>query len=392
MRILYLTNKPIFPIVDGGCKAMHQFLKCLIQCDYTIEHICFSTHKHSFDFENYPKSILDKIPTSNFDIDTKIKAIPALKSLINRKSYVVSRFNSGEFHVKLDTLLSIGDFTHIILESLFLAPYIETFRKSSKAKIILRTHNVEHKIWRQLALNTNNPFKKFYFNRLSEDLKKYEIQKLKTVDLIATITEEDFTAFEELGITSPKTIIPIAIDLSENKVDYSVTNLFFIGSMNWKPNIEAVDWLVNEILPAVKIVYPKIELHLAGSYMEKQFPTSENKGIINHSFVNDSHKFMQNNGLLISPIRSGSGVRVKLLEAMALGVPIVTTKIGAVGIQHNNAVYLAETTAEFVSQIIELIKFQEKRRELGEKARNFIEDNNSVRSISNYLNDRISEL
>ena len=101
---------------------------------------------------------------------------------------------------------------------------------------------------------------------------------------------------------------------------------------------------------------------------------------------------MQNNGLLISPIRSGSGVRVKLLEAMALGVPIVTTKIGAVGIQHNNSVYLAETTAAFVTQIIELIKFQEKRMAIGGKARNFIEDNNSVKSISNYLNDRISEL
>jgi glycosyltransferase involved in cell wall biosynthesis len=126
--------------------------------------------------------------------------------------------------------------------------------------------------------------------------------------------------------------------------------------------------------------------------MEKQFPTSGIKGIINHGFVSDSHKFMQNNGLLISPIRSGSGVRVKLLEAMALGVPVVTTKIGAVGIQHNNCVYLAETTAEFVSQIIELIKFQEKRMALGGKARKFIEDNNSVNSISNYLNDRISEL
>lgn len=392
MRILYLTNKPIFPIVDGGCKAMHQFLKCLIQCDYTIEHICLSTHKHSFDLENYPKSILDKIPTSNFDIDTKIKVIPALKSLKNRKSYVVSRFNSGEFHVKLDTLLSIGDFTHIILESLFLAPYIETIRKSSKAKIILRTHNVEHKIWNQLALNSSNPFKRIYFKRLSEDLKKYEIDCLKKVDFIAAITEEDLSVFEELGITTPKTVIPIAIDLSEDHVDYSVSNLFFIGSMNWKPNIEAVNWLVNEILPAVKIVYPKIELHLAGSYMENQFPTDGLKGIFNHGFVSDSHEFMQNNGLLISPIKSGSGVRVKLLEAMALGVPVVTTKIGATGIQKNNSVYLAETTTAFVTQIIELIKYQEKRMALGEKARKFIEDNNSVKSISNYLNDRIREL
>ena len=392
MRILYLTNKPIFPIVDGGCKAMHQFLKCLIQCDYTIEHICLSTHKHTFDQENYPKSILDKIPTSNFEIDTKIKAIPALKSLLNRKSYVVSRFNNVEFHVKLATLLSNGDFTHVILESLFLAPYIETIRKSSKAKIILRTHNVEHKIWNQLAINTSNPLKRTYFKRLSEDLKKYEIDRLKKVDFIATITEDDLSTFEQLGITTPKAVIPIAIDLYANSVDYTKTNLFFIGSMNWKPNIEAVDWLVNEILPSIKIVFPNIELHLAGSYMDNQFPTSGIRGIVNHGFVSDSYKFMQNNGILISPIRSGSGVRVKLLEAMAIGVPVVTTKIGATGIQHDNCVFLAETTLEFVSQIIELVKFKEKRMALGEKARKYIEDNNSVISISNYFNDRINQL
>lgn len=392
MRILYLTNKPIFPIVDGGCKAMHQFLKCMIHNEYEIEHICLSTHKHPFQSENYPKSIVEKIPTSTFEIDTRIKLDPAIKSFVNRKSYVLSRFDNAEFHLKLRDVLSQGDFTHVILESLFLAPYIETLREYSCVKIILRTHNVEHEIWRQLALNSKNIFKKFYFQRLSTDLMKIEIENLNKVDLIVTITPEDLKSFENLGIKTPKITIPIAIDLTDINVDYSVTNLFFMGSMNWKPNVEAVRWLVNEILPAIKISQPKIEFHLAGSFMGNQFPTDEIKGIINHGFVNDSHQFMQNNGILVSAIQSGSGVRVKLLEAMSLGVPIVTTKIGAIGIHQKNNLLLAETSPEFVSHISELINSQEKRMKLGGKGRKFIEENNSIECISSYLNDCIKQL
>ncbi len=392
MRILYLTNKPIFPIVDGGCKAMHQFLKCLIQNEYSIEHICLSTFKHTFDPDNYPKSITKDIPTSAFEIDTRIKLFPALKSLFTRKSYVLSRFDNAEFHSKLKEVLTNGDFTHIILESLFLSPYIETIRNSSKAKIILRTHNVEHEIWRQLAINTANPLKKFYLNRLSLDLKKNEIENLNKVDLIATITNEDSKSFDDLDVNTPKITIPIAIDLTEVNVDYSKTNLFFIGSMNWKPNIEAVNWIVNEILPKIKSIHPSVEFHLAGSFMGNQFPSNPIKGIVNHDFVNDSHQFMQNNGILTTPIRSGSGVRVKLLEAMSLGVPVVTTSAGALGINQNNSLLFAETSDDFVPHISELIYSQEKRMILGGKARKFIEENNSISSISNSLNDSIKHL
>ncbi|MEY3236832.1 MAG: hypothetical protein RI883_933 [Bacteroidota bacterium] len=389
MRVLYLTNKPIFPTVDGGCKAMHQFVKCLVHNEYDIEHICFSTHKHKFNKENYPKFLLEKVPTSSFDIETKIQILPAIKSFFTRKSYVLSRFDSSDFHSQLIAKISKNEFTHIIIESLFLTPYIETIRSISDAKIIVRTHNVEFEIWKQLAVNSKNPFKKFYFKRLSEDLKITEIDNLNKADLIATISNEDLIVFDSLGILTPKIVIPIAIDLSENKVDYTNKNLFFIGSMNWKPNVEAVEWLISKILPEIKKTHPQTQLYIAGSYMGNQFPSDKLKGIANFGFVHDSQQFMENHGVLISSIRSGSGVRVKLLEALALGIPVVTTKVGASGMQQNKCVYLAETTVEFVSQITELLDSQEKRMELGSKARKFIKENNSIQSISTYLNDNI---
>lgn len=392
MHILYLTHKPIFPVVDGGCMAMHQFLKCLIQNNYAVKHCCFSTQKHPYKESDYPEKLNKSISTSSCQINTSLKILPALKCLFTRESYNISRFNSKEIHDSLSQELVKENYTHIILESLFLSPYISTIRNFSKAKIVVRTHNVEHKIWEQLALNASNPFKKWYLNRLSEDLKKYEISVLNTSDLLFTISETDAREFKKLGIIVPIATIPVALEPHTSHINYSKQHIFFLGSMNWLPNIEAVEWIINEILPAVRLKIPSIEFHLAGSYMNDAFPTDRNKGIINYGFVDDRSHFMQNNGILALPIRSGSGIRIKLLEALSLGVPVVCTKAGAQGINNLDTVCLAESTTEFVEQLIELLNTEEKRKTLGKTAHHYIEENYSISTISSLLRERIEEL
>lgn len=392
MRILYLTNKPIFPVIDGGCMAMHQLLECLIKNNYKIKHICLSTKKHPYSKTNYPGHINNLVDTESYEINTDIKIIPAAKHLLTRNSYNISRFDNQEIHKKIINELSKEKYTIIILESLFLSPYINTIKKISEAKIVVRTHNVEHKIWEQLSLNCKNPIKKWYLKRLSEDLKKFEMQVLKDVDLVATISRQDADEFQKLGLKTPIEIIPVAMEQHENLFNYSKRTIFFLGSMNWLPNIEAVNWLTKEILPAVRKKIPNLELHLAGSYMLDSFPTNQIDGVLNYGFVDDRIHFMQNNGILVLPIRSGSGVRIKLLEAMSLGVPVISTKAGALGISKNETIIFAETTDEFVKQIIELIQSDEKRIELGKNAYQYIKENYSISKISNLLSEQFEKL
>lgn len=392
MKILYITNKPIFPVVDGGCKAMHQLLFCLLQSDLELKHICLSTHKHPFDISYYPESLQKSFPIVSFPINTKLKYSEALKHIINRKSYNISRFDCQDIHHKIHLELNEGNYTHVFLESLYLSPYISTIRKYSNAKIILRTHNVEHIIWEQLAQNTSNPLKKWYLNRLALDLKKQELAVLNKVDLIASISDTDTFEFKKIGISAPIMTLPVAMDTQENKIDYKSQDLFFLGSMNWQPNLEAVQWLIQEIFPVIKYRMPEIRLHIAGSFMLDKFPTNEVTGIVNHGFVEDSTLFMQSNGILVLPILSGSGVRMKMLEAMSLGIPVITTNIGAQGINDLNTISIANNTDEFIEKIMELLQSKEKRSVLGNKAFIYMEKNYSVSTISTLICERIRKL
>ena len=392
MKVLYITNKPIFPVVDGGCKAMQQFLSCLLKAEIEVDHLCLATQKHPFKAENYPNSLKENVSISSRFVQTKIQVLPALKNLIQGKSYNISRFDSPDFHADLSAKLSAENFTHVVLESLYLTPYISTIRKHSKAKIIVRTHNVEHQIWEQYAANTSNPIKKWYLKRLASAMKTAEISNLNTVDLLATISNTDAETFRNLGIKTPRITIPVAMEVHSKKTTFSSESIFFLGSMNWQPNSEAVDWLVSSIFPALKKVIPEVRLNLAGSFMNGKFPSDKNAGIINHGFVENSTDFMLTKGILVLPIQSGSGVRMKLLEALSLGIPVVTTAIGAQGINDFSTVYCAETEEEFVAKIAELLLSTEKQLLLGQKAFEYVAENYSISTISHLIRTQFEQL
>ena len=392
MKVLYITNKPIFPTVDGGCRAMQQFLSCLITAEIELHHMCIATPKHPFDATKYPNSLTENNLVSSCFIQTKIRVIPALKNLIQHKSYNISRFDSPLFHSDLGKKLISENFTHVVLESLYLIPYISTIRKFSTAKIIIRTHNIEHQIWEQYAESATNPIKKWYLKRLARDLKIEEISKLNLVDLLATISNTDAQTFKNLGINSPIVTIPVAMDAQNKKIEFTGDNIFFLGSMNWQPNSEAVESLVYSILPTLKITAPNVRLNLAGSFMNRKFPSDRNRGIVNHGFVENSKDFMLTNGILVLPIRSGSGVRMKLLEALSLGIPVVTTSVGAQGINDFSTVSIAETEDEFATKIAELLLSTEKQRVLSQKAFEYVAENYSTSTISHLIRTQFEQL
>ncbi|MFN5032178.1 MAG: glycosyltransferase family 4 protein, partial [Flavobacteriia bacterium] len=263
--------------------------------------------------------------------------------------------------------------------------YISTIRESSNASIILRSHNVEFKLWEQLSRNTRGYLKKSYLKRLAKDLKQAETQAYSAVDQLFSISESDKKAIEKLGVKTSITTIPVAMDLQPRKVNDSNSRVCFIGSMNWQPNLEAVNILVNELFPRIKENLPSTELHLAGSYMNGQYPTDLEINLINHDFAEDMQVFLRENGVMVLPIRSGSGVRVKILEALSLGIPIVTTPIGALGITDQSALIIGETDEELIQKTLELLHSQEKRKAQGLAAWNYIHSNYGIEQISTQI-------
>ncbi|MBL4658004.1 MAG: glycosyltransferase family 4 protein [Flavobacteriales bacterium] len=256
---------------------------------------------------------------------------------------------------KLIGILKTEQFDIVQLESLFVAPYLETIRKYSKAKVVLRSHNVEFEIWHRRSLACKNPLKKAYLTLLTSRLKNYEVQHVNKYDAIACITTRDQNKMKELGGTLPMTDIPVGVDEIKDPIVETAApiGLFHLGSMDWMPNLEAIEWFLNDIWDDVKKELPDIKLNLAGKSMPQWLMNTTDPNIETVGHIKDAKTYMNENGIMIVPLLSGSGMRVKIIEGMALGKVIISTAIGAEGIEyeHGKDIFIADTPGEFVQAI-----------------------------------------
>ncbi len=379
MKILQLCNKPPLPAVDGGCIAMNNVTQGLLHSGHDVKIISISTYKHPFRKENYDPYFLSKTRFEAVYVETKVNVVDAFSSLVTSDNYNVNRFFSTDFDKALITALSEEEFDIVHLESLFMTPYIATIRRLSNARIVLRSHNLEYIIWSRMAESTGNIAKKAYLKYLAKQLKRYEMSIIGQVDGIAAISHEDAKKYLSFGLEVKLETIPFGIDIEDYRpTDASAGNeksLFHLGAMDWKPNIEGVMWFTEEVFPELK----EYNLHLAGRKMPKWLIDALDPQIHNHGEVIDALAFMDQFPIMIVPLFSAGGMRVKIIEGMAMKKAIISTEIGAEGInvKDRDNIMIANTKEEFVEAINQLTadpilikRIQENGRRLVEREYN----------------------
>lgn len=388
MKILQLTKKFPFPLKDGEAIAVTYLSKAFHQLGCELTLLSMNTSKHFYDIQNLPSEFNHYDAIHLVNIDNKVKVLDAFLNLFTNKSYHIERFVSVEFEKKLITLLEQNEFDIIHLETLYLAPYIEIIRKYSKAKISMRSHNVEHEIWNRITENTGNSAKKWYLNLLTNRLENFEISHLNLYDIMVAITERDLNFFKRLGLKIPSIAAPIGLDLN----DYPSKALpvkdnpefCFIGSLDWLPNIEGLKWLLDLVWPKVLLKHPRAKFHIAGRNAPDWLSNIKMEGIVFHSEVPDAVEFICKHSVMLVPLLSGSGMRVKILEGMAMGRLIISTDIGLEGISANNnqEVIIANNPEQFAEAIGFAYENQEKVQWMGSSAREFILNNFDNHSIA----------
>ncbi len=382
MRILFFTSKPIYPAIDGGCFASQQFLNCLLHANVDVQYITLSTNKHPFEKSRFPVELQDKINPIDYFVETDIRPFSAFAALFKSSSYNADRFYNKEVAELVVEQIQDGHFDGIVLDSLYTLPYFDQIKANFRGKIIVRTHNVEFKLWEQYAQEAKGA-KKWYLNRLAKDLKRFELSALNKVNAIFSISKDDSNEFKNLGISTPIVEVPVTIPLNSAPVDTVSNKLFFMGNMDWSPNIDAVRDLIR-LMPTLKKVNPDLELHIAGAKSIEIITSNEQNGIYVHGFVDSVADFIRDHGILAAPIQFASGVRIKFLEAMAMGIPIVTTPAGALGIDHQgrNCIVVAEGDNKFMHEVIALSINPEQRKEIGTNAIHYIEKNHNIDAVS----------
>lgn len=381
MRILQLCHKFPYPLKDGGAIAVTYLAKAYAVLGHEVTLLSMNTSKHWFDVANLPPDFDHYAAMHTVFVENHIRPLPVLCNLFfSKKSYHVERFESESFAKKLAVLLKHNAFDVVQLESVFLAPYLPVIRECApNVLVVLRAHNVEHEIWERVAANAN-PLKKWYLQQITPRLKKYEVAQINRFDLVVGISTRDVERFEKLGLHKPATVCPIGLDCRDYHPDPASyrrpLSFSFIGSLDWMPNQEGLRWFLDLVWqPLLVPNFPELTFHIAGRTAPSWLRELNMERVIFHGEVSSAADFLNQHSVMVVPLLSGGGMRAKILEGMALGKVVLSTRLGMEGIEaaDRQECLLAQQPEEWLEAIRWC--YAKNIAEIGARARVFCEQN-----------------
>ena len=310
-------------------------------------------------------------------VDADPSGAAALRSVSIDAPPLVARFYTPRFAAALRELLRSSSFDLVQVESPFLLPYVPVIRASSDAPVVLRSLNVEFRIWEQLAEHETNTLRRLALRAIARSLRRYEVAHLDTCDALVPITEEDAREFRALGCSRPIHVLPGGVETGGvHAEDAGSESAGFLGSLDYRPNQEAALWIAEELRPRLAILAPGVDLRIGGSNAPRWLRTRlAAAGLPLTENIDDAAAFLRPLGAVIAPLLSGGGMRIKILEAMALGKPVVATTLAAAGIdvRHGRDILLADDVESFARELAALLIDPLRARAIGEAGRTLVE-------------------
>jgi len=384
LKVLIIGSRIPWPLNDGGAIATYNLLTGLSELGVEVHYMSLNTKKHFVDEATITKEFSFLKAIKPFTIDTKVSPIKALLNVFQTSSYNIDRFTSLEFRDTIQAYIDENNFDLIHFEGLFVSQYIDLIKTNIPA--LLRQHNIEFHIWKTLANTTQFVPKKIYLNFLANRLEKFEKRIIQKFDAIVSITEEDNHFISSQNFKGLQCSIPAGIEIKENKlgnIDYH--SIYHIGSMEWMPNQEAMAWFHNGIWPIVTSKNKDVKFYMAGKNMAESYNAWNTDHFIVAGEVKDQETFKSDKSILVVPLKSGSGIRIKTIEAMLAKKAIVTTSQGALGlpIKHLEHCLIADNDEQFAQAIITLTEDID--------LRNKIADNSYHLALQNFSNQAVSK-
>ncbi|MCX7697343.1 MAG: glycosyltransferase family 4 protein [Bacteroidales bacterium] len=397
MNILMLTTKVPYPPKDGGARATLDLALGLSKQGHVVDFLCMNTPKHHVRMEEFPAEILSTFQWFLVNVDTSIRVWPLMRNyFFSSLPYSVERFTHPVFAKKLEDLLRSKKYDIIQIEGLYGIAYVGVIRKACSSKIVFRPHNIEHLIWRRLALQEKNVFKKIYFKRFAHRLEEYEKKVINQYDLLIPISEEDAHFFRKAGNNKPMQVVPYGIDVESILIKTDIKkDIFFLGALDWIPNLEGLRWFADKVFPLIKEKLPGCEFWVAGRNPREGLKDELMKwGIRCVGEIENASVFMQEHGVMVVPLFAGSGIRVKIIEAMAHGKAVVATPIAAEGIPVENEkhILISQDPQQMADYIVRLLSDDELHKQIQIQARSFIKSNFSIHALVQDLEKAYSQI
>lgn len=374
MNILFVANRFPYPPYRGDKLKIFNLAKQLCK-NHNIFLITFIQNKDELE---YIKELKDYFK------DIQVVYLPKYKSILNcivnlfsAKPFQVNYFHSGKFEETLDEFLNKNNIDIIHTQHLRMSQY--TYNLNNVMRV-LDLPDAYSLYWKRRS-KLDKGFLRKKFDRIEyEKVLKYE-DIIKNFDLTLVCSEEDKSSLGDKSQLNKIKILPNGIDLStfySEGHDYNIDDrIIFTGNMDYFPNIDAAIYFSKEIFPEILKKFPKVKFYIVGQRPSKKVMDLQSDKIIVRGFVNSIADEYKWSSIAVSPVRVGAGTLNKVLEPMAMGIPVVSSKVGfqGLGAKSGDGVILAKNREEFIESISHLLSDPDYRKTVGENGKDIIKEN-----------------
>jgi len=307
---------------------------------------------------------------------------------LTMRPYQVVKYCRPEVARRLKDKLARGRYDALVCDYVLTAAVIPW---ELRIPTVIFTHNVETTIWKRHAQLNEDLMWKVVSIREHRAMARFERRFAALADHVLTVSDTDRAEFLKFLPAAKVSTIPTGVD-SDYFRPQNVSNghsLIFVGSMDWKPNEDAVLFFIDQIFPLIRKALPDVALRIVGKNPTAKILalTEKDPGIRVTGTVEDIRPYVQESSVYVVPLRIGSGTRIKIFEAMAMGIPIVSTNIGAEGlpVQHGRNIFLSDDPGEFAEHTIELLRNSVLRQRIGREGRSLVESRYSWGAAADVL-------
>ena len=425
MKILFLSPTVPFPLTDGGRIRVFNLLKQVSRkCEVTL-----------LALETLPTDAESIAHLERFGIQVHLVRhggeLPPvslgtiLSAFLRRVPITVARYNVPAYRQKFKELVATETFDLVHYEMF----HVAQFHTETDLPSLLSQQNVDSAIWRRLCQETANPLRKCLYWTQQRAFERYERLINPKFDIVTCASEIDKQAFQRTSAESRFEIIPNGVDIedyqpdstpvgatsglnaigqtsglnaidetsrsqhpigetSRSRFDAQESHLIYIGSMDWYPNEDAVTFFADEVLPRIHEKLPNVQFSAVGGNPSARVQKlAANPQIQVTGRVPEIKPYFARATVFVVPLRIGSGTRLKILEALAMGKAVVSTTVGAEGLDLGigEEILIADEPKAFAEAVLRLLTDASLRRRLGEKGRARVERDYDWRSIGEKL-------
>ena len=391
MKILWVKTDFLHPTTRGGQIRTLEMLRQLHK-RHEVHYIAFSDPASPEGLERSSEYSTHSYPVPHYVVSksSPLFAAQLCQGLIADLPVAGLRYRSNAMRQTIDRVTSEHRFDAKVCDFLFPSANIDNL-----ADWTLFQHNVESVIWERHAQSGRTPLHRAYFGLQAKKMLRWEQRVCRSVANVVAVSENDASLMKSRFALSDVSWVPTGVDTqyfeppgaSEERFD-----LVFVGSMDWMPNIDGIRWFLAEVLPRIRKFKPDCSLAIVGRNPPNAIvEAAKAHKVTVTGTVPDVRPYLWQSSISVVPLRIGGGTRLKIFEAMAAGVPVVSTTIGAEGLpaEDGRDICIGDTPEAFASECLGLLSSRQRREEIRDSALAMVVRDFSWEQVTNRFEDAI---